>query len=245
MDFDPYATWLGIPDDRRPPTYYDLLGVAVDESDPAAIEQAALRRMSKVRQHQIGPHSDLSQEVLSELARARLILMDPDRRAEYDATLRARDESRPAPWADPKIGETTVTRRRRRPPEENAADGLGSLVIVEPGRRRPANPPPRHDQGASSTEEQARHRHCPGQLMPRSSVGPSSTSSGGRACARRPESRSKRASLAETARIDASGVARPGESGTTAPSRLATDDHSAQTGKQAARTQARYGAAEG
>ena len=29
MDFDPYATWLGIPADRRPPTYYDLLGVAV------------------------------------------------------------------------------------------------------------------------------------------------------------------------------------------------------------------------
>ena len=137
MDFDPYATWLGIPADRRPPTFYDLLGVALDEPDPAAIEQAALRRMSKVRQHQIGPHSDLSQEILSELARARLILMDPDRRTDYDATLRARDESRPARFAYLENAEKSDARRRRRP-DENVADGLGSLVVVDPegdGRR--------------------------------------------------------------------------------------------------------------
>ncbi len=143
MDFDPYATWLGIPDDHRPPNYYDLLGVAGDEPDPAAIEQAALRRMGKVRQHQIGPHSDRSQEVLSELARARLILMDPDRRAEYDATLQGRDESHPAPWANLGKVEERVKPRGRRRPGENAAGGLGSLVIVDPegdGRRvlRPA-----------------------------------------------------------------------------------------------------------
>ena len=54
-----------------------------------------LRRMSKVRQHQIGPHSDVSQEILAELARARLVLIDSDRRADYDAKLRARGESRP------------------------------------------------------------------------------------------------------------------------------------------------------
>ena len=89
MAFDPYESWLGIPPDRRPPTHYDLLGLAPYESDPATIEQAALRRMGKVRQYQIGPHSDLSQEILAELARARLILMDPDRRAEYDAKLQA------------------------------------------------------------------------------------------------------------------------------------------------------------
>ena len=75
MDFDPYETWLGIPADRRPPTHYDLLGLSPDESDPATIDQAALRRMSKVRQHQIGPHSDQSQEILSELAR---VPPDPD-----------------------------------------------------------------------------------------------------------------------------------------------------------------------
>ncbi len=95
MDFDPYETWLGIPADRRPPTHYDLLGLAPYESNPVAIDQAALRRMGKVRQHQIGPHSDQSQEILSELARARLILMDPDRRSDYDAKLRDRGEDLP------------------------------------------------------------------------------------------------------------------------------------------------------
>ena len=85
MSFDPYETWLGIPADCRPPTYYDLLGLSLYESDPATIDQAALRRMGKVRQHQIGPESELSQEILAELARARLILIDPDRRADYDA----------------------------------------------------------------------------------------------------------------------------------------------------------------
>ncbi|HKM52137.1 MAG TPA: hypothetical protein VJY33_01940 [Isosphaeraceae bacterium] len=101
MGFDPYETWLGIPPDRRPPTHYDLLGLAPYESDPATIDQAALRRMSKVRQYQIGPHSDQSQEILSELARARLILMDPDRRTDYDAKLRARGETRPGPLVAP------------------------------------------------------------------------------------------------------------------------------------------------
>ncbi len=91
---DHYETWLGIPPDRRPPTHYDLLGLAPFASDPSAIEQAALRRMGKVRQHQIGPHSDQPQEILSELARHRLILIDPDRRAEYDARLRAAGDSR-------------------------------------------------------------------------------------------------------------------------------------------------------
>ncbi len=95
MAFDPYESWLGITAVDRPRTYYHLLGLSPFESDPEIIEKAALRRMSKVRQHQIGPHSDESQEVLAELARARLVLIDPDRRADYDAKLRARSESRP------------------------------------------------------------------------------------------------------------------------------------------------------
>jgi len=95
MAFDPYESWLGITAAHRPPTYYDLLGLSPFESDSETIENASLRRMSKVRQHQIGPQSDLSQEILAELARARLVLIDPDRRTDYDAKLRARGEIRP------------------------------------------------------------------------------------------------------------------------------------------------------
>jgi hypothetical protein len=100
MSFDPYAEWLNIPPDRRPPTYYDLLGLD-PSAGPEAVEQAALRRMSKVRTHQLGPHSDASQELLAELARARLVLMDPDRRADYDAKLGLGGGPRPTrPEAD-------------------------------------------------------------------------------------------------------------------------------------------------
>jgi len=131
MGFDPYETWLGIPPDRRPPTHYDLLGLAPYESDPATIDQAALRRMSKVRQHQIGPHSDQSQEILSELARARLILMDPDRRTDYDAKLRARGETRPGPLVAPqkvRNGDALLLRPGR---HEDAPDVLASLSLTE------------------------------------------------------------------------------------------------------------------
>ncbi len=128
MDFDPYETWLGIPADRRPPTHYDLLGLAPYESNPKVIDQAALRRMSKVRQYQIGPHSDESQEILSDLARARLILMDPDRRSDYDAKLRARGEELPVRSAAPeKHGNGAATLDG---PDQSIPEGLASLALT-------------------------------------------------------------------------------------------------------------------
>jgi hypothetical protein len=132
MAFDPYETWLGIPTDRRPHTHYDMLGLTLFESDPDVIDQAALRRMSRIRQHQIGPHSDLSQEILAELARARLILMDPDRRADYDAKLRAHGESGHGPLAAPQnVGNGDASRHRPGPDED--APGLpDSLALTEP-----------------------------------------------------------------------------------------------------------------
>ncbi len=131
MDFDPYETWLGIPADRRPPTYYDLLGLVLYESDPNVIEQAALRRMGKIRLHQVGPHGDRSQDLLGELARARLILMDPDRRAHYDAKLRAIGEGGQVPSPGPgKVGNGDADRRRSRP-DDGLPDILGSLVISD------------------------------------------------------------------------------------------------------------------
>src|SRR5208282_1039393 len=147
MNFDPYETWLGIPPDRRPPTHYDLLGLAPYESDPAAIDQAALRRMSKVRQHQIGPHSDQSQEILSELARARLILMDPDRRTDYDAKLRARGETRPGSLvAREKVGNGDAPSDRSAP-DEDAPDVLASLALTEQAVDGPASLPRAPDEG--------------------------------------------------------------------------------------------------
>jgi curved DNA-binding protein CbpA len=140
MGFDPYESWLGIPADLRPPTYYQLLGLEPFESDPATIDQAALRRMARVRQHQLGPHSDQSQEILAELARARLILIDADRRADYDARLQDRRMSRPGPSSDPEAVEPDRTTGGRPEPQQAPPDVLGSLVLSEGGRDRLLSP---------------------------------------------------------------------------------------------------------
>jgi hypothetical protein len=143
MGFDAYASWLGIPADRCPPTYYDLLGLRFGESDPATIDRAALRRIERVRREQLGPHAELSQEVLAELARARLVLMDPDRRAEYDAA-RAAAPPPPRPAARP------APEVRAEAPADGAGVGvLGMLGIDASG----ASEPP-----AAPTREAARSR---------------------------------------------------------------------------------------
>jgi curved DNA-binding protein CbpA len=139
MAFDPYETWLNIQDDRRPPNNYDLLGLPLFESDPVTIEQAALRRMGTVRLYQLGPHSDLSQEILAELARARLVLSDPERRADYDAMLRAGGEARPAPALFSElVGSSQAPDPEPAPEPETEVPGiLGSLdlSVQESGER--------------------------------------------------------------------------------------------------------------
>jgi hypothetical protein len=136
MAFDPYECWLGIPADRRPPTHYDLLGLAPFESDAETIEQASLRRMSKVRQHQIGPRGELSQEILAELARARLILLDPDRRADYDATLRAQPDVAAGLASVPEKNAKRDATTYQASPADESPNVFGSITLDEPARER-------------------------------------------------------------------------------------------------------------
>lgn len=86
--FDPYLVWLGIRDPQRPPTYYRLLGVDLFEEDPLVISNAADRQMAHVRTFQTGKHAQLSQQILNEISNAKLSLLNPQRKAEYDASLR-------------------------------------------------------------------------------------------------------------------------------------------------------------
>src|SRR5688572_17186582 len=87
--FDPYVKWLGIRDPQRPPNHYLLLGLTLFESDAEVIEAAADRQMGHVRTYQTGPQSEISQRVLNELAAARLCLLAKEKKAAYDAQLRA------------------------------------------------------------------------------------------------------------------------------------------------------------
>lgn len=86
--FDPYRKWLGIPPEEQPPHHYRLLGLVPFESDPEVIATAADGRMALLKQFQNGPYSAQSQELLNQVAAARLCLLNPEKRAAYDAQLR-------------------------------------------------------------------------------------------------------------------------------------------------------------
>jgi hypothetical protein len=87
--FDPYYKWLGIPPAEQPPNHYRLLGINPFESDPDVIQAASDQRMIHLRSFQTGQHSSLSQKLLNETAAAKLCLLKPERKAQYDARLQS------------------------------------------------------------------------------------------------------------------------------------------------------------
>ena len=98
--FDPYHRWLAIPPQEQPPNHYRLLGLANFESDADVIEGAADRQMAHVRSHQTGKHADHVDGVLNEIAAAKRVLIDAEKKAEYDGQLRLKS-AKPAAKAPP------------------------------------------------------------------------------------------------------------------------------------------------
>ncbi len=110
--FDPYRKWLGIPAQDRPPHHYRLLGIEPFESDQEVICNAADARMAQIKTFQTGRHSDHSQRLLNELAAAKVCLLNPAKKAEYDRGLREKREE---------------GRERR---EEPVEDEIAPVVVV-------------------------------------------------------------------------------------------------------------------
>jgi hypothetical protein len=88
--FDPYYTWLGIPPSEQPANHYRLLGVQLFEPNRSVIENAADRQMKHLQSFKIGARAALSQKLLTEVAAARVQLLDASRRTAYDEQLRTR-----------------------------------------------------------------------------------------------------------------------------------------------------------
>ena len=86
--FDAYYKWLGIPPNEQPPSCYRLLSIALFESDPDVITNAADKQMAHIRSFQTGQHSALSQKLLNEIATARICLLNAAKKARYDGKLR-------------------------------------------------------------------------------------------------------------------------------------------------------------
>jgi hypothetical protein len=144
--FDPYYTWLGIPPSEQPANHYRLLGIQLFESNTSVIENAADRQMKHLQSFKIGAKAALSQRLLTEVAGARVQLLDPARKAAYDAELRGRTAAPLVPHlpqlpeagtpfsahAD-SAGPPPVANRsgvRRLPRRTNSASPLSTILIV-------------------------------------------------------------------------------------------------------------------
>ncbi len=98
--FDPYREWLDIGSGGPPVDHYQLLGLDQFESSSAKIENAVASRADLLQALSMGQHVHDAQRILSEVARARICLLDSDRKAEYDAELR-RQHAAPMPMPTP------------------------------------------------------------------------------------------------------------------------------------------------
>ena len=130
--FDPYHKWLGIAPENRPPTHYQLLGIPEFESDMDVIESAAYRQMAHVRTFQTGKHSAASQRILSELARAKICLLNPTTKTSYDTELKqrlAKHEVTEPPTAKPPVRPAAPSSAPAPPPPpaDKGQNALGDL----------------------------------------------------------------------------------------------------------------------
>src|SRR5262245_2338743 len=85
--FDPYYIWLGIPPEEQPADHYRLLGISRFETNEEVISNAADQRVRHLRSMQTGKRQAETQKLLNEISAASGILLDPDKRKEYDAKL--------------------------------------------------------------------------------------------------------------------------------------------------------------
>jgi pSer/pThr/pTyr-binding forkhead associated (FHA) protein len=123
--FDAYHIWLGIPPEEQPADHYRLLGIARFEAEPQVITLAAQRQMAHVKMFAVGTYAQLSQDILNQLARAKLCLLNPARKARYDLALREgliAEANSARPTYQP------VEKPRRKPPPLPAAKSEAALA---------------------------------------------------------------------------------------------------------------------
>ena len=141
--FDPYHKWLAIPKTQRPPTLYQLLGLAQGESDAEVIEEAVIRQTTHVRAYQVGPHAEACTRILNEISKAEQILRNPQKRVEYDRRLALAAEARAAAL------ERSEPAKPVAPTIESAFAGFESDATTAP-------PPPRRGPAKADAEAVAR-----------------------------------------------------------------------------------------
>jgi len=85
--FNPYHRWLGIPPDEQPPDHYRLLGLPLFAAAQHAISLAADHRIAYLKTLLCTDCGDLAEQLVNEVLQARICLLDPTAKADYDSRL--------------------------------------------------------------------------------------------------------------------------------------------------------------
>ncbi len=86
--FDPYHKWLGIRGFRNAPNHYRLLGIDLFENDEEVIRDAAARQLTHLKTYRVGAQRELCSRIIDEVTQARSVLLDRERKTEYDRELK-------------------------------------------------------------------------------------------------------------------------------------------------------------
>jgi len=133
MADDSYTQWLGIAPGQRPPDHYTLLGLPRFTHAEHAIEAAARAQLDRLDQYAIHPDRekrDAATGMMNEVASARIVLADSNRRAQYDQELAERlGIAAPQPDSSPDMAETIVGQ----PAMVSSALDVGAVGADQPG----------------------------------------------------------------------------------------------------------------
>ena len=136
-NYDIYHQWLGISPEEQPPSLYRLLGLSDFEHDPEVIRNAAERQALHVRRLARGEFTDVGQELLNELAQAKLILLSEEKRSAYDESLRM-DRQTLMVDAEPDYAEDVTSDDIGQPPKSDSqikslrlATAKATVITVE------------------------------------------------------------------------------------------------------------------
>jgi type IV pilus assembly protein PilM len=91
IELDPYL-WLGVGEGRRPPNAYELLGVPALETDEEVIIAAVGQRCACMFTRRDEVPEEVWDQMFREIEDAALVLLNPDRKSEYDEELSSRTD---------------------------------------------------------------------------------------------------------------------------------------------------------
>jgi hypothetical protein len=135
-NFDPYYKWLGIPPKDQPPNFYRLLGIELYEADPEVIAIAAEQRIGHVRSFQSGEYALISQKLQKKILAVRDYLLDSEKKAEYDASLKLQlrhQQAQSLPVAQPLPIRQSPPQVAQTPPVQdgNTDYSINPIVIIK------------------------------------------------------------------------------------------------------------------